>query len=478
MRHGDNASFAVLTLSEIPPEITLDALGLPTAFAITAGLVQAFVAIVFLRFRSDRADWGLGWFGCAFGLAALLNLSAPLSFLVIRGGLSSGLGLLGLVVGISIMCTLVVGVRRYTGVASVRVGATFGVVWLVYLCTVGFRQVLAVDPALIGNAVTALIFVYLGWRFWRAHQLERDAGHWIAAAMIALYPPLIAIGWWWGLDQIALRYWSAVPFSLAGLGVMSATMGRLRGELVRLNATLENRVAQRTEALQDMLTSLESFSSMVSHDVKGTLGGISGLSKVALDALASGDDAKARRLFEAIGREADQMVDVVSDLLTLARASQSEVHTRSVSLAELVHEVRQSLVIQYGESVCQCIHHGQLPNVPADPGLLRQVLVNLLSNALKFSRHVDAPSVEVSAHPDATGSGYVISVSDNGAGFDPGSAGELFQPFRRLDRSGRFEGNGVGLTIVRRIVERHGGRVWAEGRLGRGSTFSFWLPCA
>ena len=454
----------------------MDAHGLPTAFAITSGLVQAFVAAVFLRFRSARAEWGLGWLAGAFGLAAALNLAAPLSIRSTLAGLGTALGALSLVVGVSIMCALVVGVRHYTGVRPVRVGATFTAVWLVYLLTVVFRHVVPVDPALVGNGLTALIFVHLGWRFWRAHQAESDAGHWIAAAMLALYPPLIAAGWWWGLDQMALRYWSAVPFALAGLGVMSATMGRFQGELVRLNATLETRVAQRTEALQDMLSSLESFSSMVSHDVKGTLGGISGLSKVALSALESGDAAKARRLFEAIGREADQMVAVVSDLLTLARASQSEIHKRSVSLRELVHEARQSLAIQYGELLCQNIHHGDLPEVAADPGLLRQVLVNLLSNALKFSRHAQAPRVEVTARVE--GQGHVISVVDNGAGFDPAMVGDLFQPFSRLDRSGRFDGNGVGLTIVRRIVERHGGRVWAQGSPGQGATFSFWLPQA
>ena len=453
----------------------LDSLGLPTAFAITSGLVQAFVAIVFLRFHRARPDWGLGWLGAAFALAALLNLSAPVSFLAIRGGaLASWLGLVSLVVGISIMCALTVGVRRYTAVLPLRASWTCAWVGLTYLGTVALRPMSSIDPALVGNGVTALIFVYLSWRFWQAHRAEADAGHWVAAAMVGLYPPLILAGWWWGLDQFELRYWSAVPFSLAGLGVMSATMGRLRGELVRLNATLETRVALRTEALQDMLSSLESFSSMISHDVKGTLGGISGLSKVAVNALKAGDPDKAARLFEAIGREADQMVDVVSDLLTLARASQSEVRKRPVQLTHLVHEAQQSLALQYGDALCACIHHVDLPAVAADPGLLRQVLVNLLSNALKFSRHAEVPEVQITVR--AQDSGHVISIRDNGAGFDPTLAGELFQPFKRLDRSGRFDGTGVGLTIVRRIVERHGGRVWAEGGLGTGATFSFWLP--
>ena len=233
---------------------------------------------------------------------------------------------------------------------------------------------------------------------------------------------------------------------------------------------------QRTQALQDMLSSLESFSSMVSHDVKGTLGGISGLSHVALESLRGGDVDKAARLFAAIGREADQMVGVVSDLLTLARTSQSEVQKRAVSLTAIVLEARQSLALQYGELAAQQISHGELPDVTADPGLLRQALVNLLSNALKFSRHSLQPRVEVSARPlDA---GYVISVADNGTGFDPAMAADLFQPFKRLDVSGRFAGSGVGLTIVRRIVERHGGRVWADGQPGQGATFSFWLPPA
>lgn len=455
----------------------MDSQGLSIACAITAGLVQAFVAIVFLRFRSSRPDWGLGWLGCAFALASWLNLSAPMAAEARRVALlSSVMGLLSLFVGITVMCALVVGVRRYTGAHPLRAGQTMAVVWLVYLLSVASMKVPYLDPALTGNALTAVIFLYLSWRFMGAHRSEPDAGHWVASLMVGLYPPLVALGWFGGLDQHELRYWAAVPFALAGLGVMSATMGRLRGELVRLNATLESRVAQRTQALHDMLGSLESFSTMVSHDVKGTLGGISGLSRVALNALRQGDHDKASQLLDAIANESDQMVGVVSDLLSLARTSQTEVQKRSVDLATLVTEARHALNLQHGEELTARIQHGELPVISADPSLMRQALINLLSNALKFSRHVSEPRVEVSARPcDA---GYVVSIEDNGAGFDPARAVELFQPFKRLDTSGRFDGSGVGLTIVRRIIERHGGRVWAEGRPGRGATFSFWLPRA
>lgn len=453
----------------------MEATGLSLAFAVTAGMVQAYTACVFLHFRHTQPRWGLGWLGSAFVLAALLNLGSVV-FAQSRGNLGTVVGLLNLVIGVSTMCALVVGVRCYAGVGHLRVRQTLLGVWGIYLASVLARTRLAFDAALVGNAITALIFVHLSARLWGAHLRERHAGHWVAALMVGLYPPLVLAGWWWGLDQFELRYWSAVPFSLAGLGIMSATMGRLREDVLRLNATLEARVTQRTQALQDMLSSLESFSGMVSHDVKGTLGGISGLSRVAIDALKEGDTAKAQRLFESIARESDNMVGVVSDLLMLARASQSDIHKKPVSLAEVVHEARQALSLQYGDVVCECIRSGELPTVAADPGLLRQVLVNLLSNALKFSRHAEQPLIEVSSQP--LDSGHVITVQDNGAGFDPGKAQALFQPFQRLDASGRFEGSGVGLTIVRRIVERHGGRVWAESRLGEGARFHVWLPAA
>lgn len=453
----------------------MEGLDLSIAFAVTAGLVHAFIATVFLRFRRTQPQWGLGWLAGAFVLAAVLNLGAVV-FDHVGGQVSSFVGLMRLILGVSTVCALVVGVRCYTGASPVRAGLTILLLWAIYLSTVLARLVLPVDAGLVGNGATALVFSYLCWRFLVAHRAEPDAGHGIAAAMVGLYPPLVLAGWWWGLDQYQLRHWSAVPFSLAGLGVMSATMGRLRADVLRLNATLEERVTQRTQALQDMLSSLESFSSMVSHDVKGTLGGISGLSRVAIDALQQGDTAKAKRLFESIGRESDNMVEVVSDLLMLARASQSDIQKKPISLAEVVHEARQALSLQYGEAMCQCIHMGDLPTVAADPGLLRQVLVNLLSNALKFSRDAQHPVIEVSSQPLA--SGHVITVQDNGAGFDPEKAKALFQPFQRLDASGRFEGSGVGLTIVRRIVERHGGRVWAEGRVGQGASFHVWLPTA
>lgn len=453
----------------------MDALGSSAAFAVTAGLVQGFVAAVLLRFRGLRPDWGLGWLAMSFALAAVLNLSTPWVSQAQRADdLLRFEMIAALIVGVSIMCALVVGVLHYTSSPRPAWPWTFLGVWLLYIGSIVGRKVWGTDPALLGNAITGVVFVLLSALLWRSHLRDPDSGHWVAALLVGAYPVLVALGWWWGLDQLGLRHWSAVPFALAGLGIMSAIMGRMRAELLAWNHQLEERVAQRTRELQDMLTSLESFSSMVSHDVKGTLGGISGLSRVAIDALQAGDSAKATRLFEAIARESDKMGAVVSDLLSLAKASQADVHKRTVSLAALLMEARQALALQHGDEVLHCIRHGALPEVAADPGLLRQVLVNLLSNALKFSREREAPLIEVVAQPDARG--LTVQVRDNGKGFSPEQAQQLFQPFRRLDGAAAYEGSGVGLTIVRRIIERHGGRVWAEGRPGQGATFSFWLP--
>lgn len=457
----------------------MDALSFPEGLAIACGLVQAFVAAVFLRFRGMRPAWGLGWLSATYALAALLNIASPVLMDAQMGPSQAPFTLaargLTVLIGVSVMGALVAGMRLYTGAAWPGPWAAFVLTWALFVVviTLGLSQPMA-RQALIGNALTALIFFSLAWRGFRASRREPGAGHGLAAGMLLLYGPMVGGAWWLGMDQFTLRYWASVPFALAGLGIMSATLGRLRAELRDLNASLEHRVAERTRDLTDMLESLESFNSMVSHDLRGSLGGISGLSSVALKALQEGRVDKAERLLTSIERESGHLAQLVSDMLMLAKATQAEVRKQHVPLAMLVDEARHTLELAHGEGHTRGIVHGELPMVLADPLLMRQVLVNLLGNALKFSREAAQPTVWVSAQPD--GGGTVVRVRDNGEGFDAARSAQLFTPFARLHDAARFEGSGIGLTIVRRIVERHGGRVWADSQPGEGATFAFWLP--
>ena len=237
---------------------------------------------------------------------------------------------------------------------------------------------------------------------------------------------------------------------------------------------LELRVADRTRELSEIVASLESFNSMVSHDLRGPLGGMAGLSGVALSALESGDHERARHLFQAVQAQSSNLADLVTDLLMLARVSHTELSKQPVPLDALIHEAVQHLNLCHEEGYADAVKADALPVVSGDPVLLRQALINLLGNALKFSRHAARPLVRVTA--ELREGGVRVAVQDNGVGFDAARSHDLFTPFKRLHGQGEFEGTGLGLTPVQRIVERHGGRVGADSQLGHGATFWFWLP--
>lgn len=443
-------------------------------FAIAAGLVQLFVAAVFLRFRHGRPEWGLGWWCVTYLAAGVMNTAAP----VLLGAMHSPLGdrvqLLTLVLGISAMGALVAGGRLYTGHPRPGPWVSFAATWLLYVGLIAARPLWPGYESLMANALTAAIFAYLGYLSIGAMRREPGAGHGIAAAMLGLYIPMVAGAAALGLNQVEMRYWSAVPFALAGLGVMSGTMGRMRAHLRDLNESLEQRVLERTRELRDIIASLESFNSMVSHDLRGPLGGMSGLSAVALSALAEGDVPRAQRLFEAVQRQSANLSDLVSDLLALARVSHVELRRQTVALEALVEEAVQQLELSHGEGYARPVQVAPLPVVQGDKALLRQALINLLGNALKFSRRSAQPQVRVWA--ETHDGGVKVIVQDNGVGFDAARRADLFAPFKRLHEDRDFEGTGLGLTLVQRIVERHGGRVGAESQVGQGATFWFWLP--
>jgi signal transduction histidine kinase len=279
-----------------------------------------------------------------------------------------------------------------------------------------------------------------------------------------------------------------VPHAVLGMTILTTGLVRaqagsrrelaarqcVQAELERTNQTLELRVALRTAQLRETIEGLESFNRSVSHDLRGPLGGITGVARMAREALGRGDLTAADKLLAAIARQSESSTDLVTSLLQLARSGEGTVERRRVHTTALVQEVADLLGGATAASDVIAIE-GELPDLEADPALLRQVFANLLANGVKFSGKAAAPRVEVGA--TRTAEGLVFHVRDNGVGFDDAQMRELFVPFRRL-HADHFEGHGIGLTIVRRIVERHGGRLWAEGRPGRGATFYFTLEQA
>lgn len=244
-------------------------------------------------------------------------------------------------------------------------------------------------------------------------------------------------------------------------------------EILRLNAELEDRVRDRTAQLEAANRELEAFSFSVSHDLRAPLRHIDGYAHMLKEDAGDQLDGDMRRYLDTIGESARRMGMLIDDLLAFSRLGRNPVTRVPVDMNALADRaLRDASGSQPGTAQ---VSLGPLPPVYADPMLLHQVWVNLLSNALKYSatRGADA-RIEVSGESDDSVNRYIVR--DNGVGFDMRYADKLFGVFQRLHSQDEFEGTGVGLAIVQRIVSRHGGRVWAEAKPDHGATFTIELP--
>ena len=238
---------------------------------------------------------------------------------------------------------------------------------------------------------------------------------------------------------------------------------------------LERRVAERTQALETANRELEAFAFSVSHDLRSPLRAIDGYSRMLEDRMAEGTpDAEGRRLLEVIRRKAQHMSHLIEELLRLSRLGHRAIQpVAEIDMREVVETVISGIRASNPSLVLE-LRLGELPPAVGNVELLRQVWTNLLDNAVKYSRRRPVSVIEVSGQRESGELRY--TVTDNGAGFDPRYAEKLFGVFQRLHSDSEFEGTGVGLALVQRIVSRHGGRVWAEGRPDAGATFGFGLP--
>jgi signal transduction histidine kinase len=244
-------------------------------------------------------------------------------------------------------------------------------------------------------------------------------------------------------------------------------------ELRSLNQELEKRVEKRTAELQETNHELEAFSYSVSHDLRAPLRHMDGYSRILQQEYGPQLPEGAQHYLDRVRSAATHMSELVEDLLHLSRIGRQVPQRRMVCANELLEEAKAEVLPEAGD---RAIHWkvAALPEVEADSGLLRQVFSNLLSNAIKFTRRAPRPVIEVGSREEK--GGIIIFVRDNGAGFDPCFADKLFGVFQRLHRQDEFEGTGIGLATVQRIVHKHGGRVWAESQVGQGATFYFSLP--
>jgi light-regulated signal transduction histidine kinase (bacteriophytochrome) len=243
-------------------------------------------------------------------------------------------------------------------------------------------------------------------------------------------------------------------------------------ELRRARDELEKRVSDRTRDLVSANRELEAFSYSVSHDLRGPLEVLNGFSYVLQTKHSSQIDSAGKEALESIRAAARRMSELIDDLLNLSRLTTSSMHREPVDLSAFARAIMEELRRETPERQVEFVAPASV-DVYGDPRLLRIVMDNLLRNAWKYTSRHERARIELGR--ENKNGRVVYFVRDDGSGFDQRSADRLFQPFRRLHSAAEFPGNGIGLATVRRIIQRHGGEVWAEGAVEKGATFYFTL---
>jgi signal transduction histidine kinase len=301
-----------------------------------------------------------------------------------------------------------------------------------------------------------------------AYVLSRKLQHQISRPILALAEAAQAVS---DRRDYSVR---ARKYGEDELGLLTEAFNHMLDTIQQQNESLENRVRERTAELESANDELEAFGSSAAHDLRTPLRAITGLADVLLDPRAHLPPADAERHLRMIRDGSAQMSELINALLAFSRLGRQPLTRSTVDLNQLCREALKDLAGEQGARRAE-LRLQPLPSVEGDPALLRIVFVNLLSNALKYSRPRPTAVIDVGVDPDQEEGVPVFYVRDNGVGFDMRDSAKLFGVFQRLHLAREFEGTGVGLATVRRIIERHGGRIWAESVPDGGAIFFFTL---
>lgn len=288
----------------------------------------------------------------------------------------------------------------------------------------------------------------------------------LAMVPIRKLDPIGAIGNYWAKQHLPTPEEVHLLQSLADITAVTL-------ENVRIYNELEDRVKERTAQLEAVNQELEAFSYSVSHDLRAPLRGIHGYMNILWEEYGDKLDDKGKRLANKVLSNAQDMGKLITDLLDFFRMGRTELTKTSIALQPLVLEICQHFQDhEHGRNIEFKVD--QLPEVMVDKALIQQVWINLISNAVKYTRKREQARIEIGT--DAKEDRHIFFVRDNGAGFDMQYYDKLFNIFQRLHTQDQFEGTGLGLSIVQRVIEKHGGRIWANATEGEGATFYFSLP--
>ena len=449
-----------------------------TYSAFVALLNGALALLYGFVWRFQRVAWA-GWFATAFALIGLRFLIGPL----VPHEPGQVPWLAAVLVCPNAVC-MTWGLVSYTDLPErwARV---------IKPLAAGVGLIVATAILITGLSASVAMPVYamylLGWAgmAWWAHSKEPHSAYGVVVFALLAFPLTVITARLGGVDPLLLPYVGGAFMGLTGMTILTTGVlrahrqvqtelgGRLLAEqnLQALNDSLERRVMERTDELQGLVSALESFNRSVSHDLRGPLGGIGALADMAQTALEQRDLEALRRWLPAISRQAKASTELVSALLLLAQVGEAPLRVQTTDLNRFMRALLSDMgALDPAWSSVQV--QPDLPCIKADPDLLRPLLTNLIGNALKFSRDRNSTRVEVGAERQQ--GEWVIWVSDNGVGLSPEQIQQLFQPFRRM-HEGHFEGHGVGLSIVKRVIDRHQGRIWVQSAPGEGSRFCFTL---